>query len=98
MLRGETSSKKIRRENVATSHLIIMLIGDNLNDFSEVFEKKKMEERFKLTDDLQKEFGQKFIVLPNAMYGEWEGTLYNYDYGQSDLQKSELRHKFLKGF
>jgi len=98
MLRGETSSKKTRRENVATSHLIVMLIGDNLNDFSEVFEKKKMEERFDLTDKFQKEFGQKFIVLPNAMYGEWEGALYNYDYGQSDLQKSELRHKFLKGF
>ncbi len=98
MLKTESSSKKTRREKVTASHLIIMLIGDNLNDFSEVFEKKKMEERFDLTDKFQKEFGQKFIVLPNAMYGEWEGTLYNYDYGQSDLQKSEMRHKLLKGF
>jgi 5'-nucleotidase (lipoprotein e(P4) family) len=98
MLKTESSSKKLRRERVSKSHLIIMLIGDNLNDFSEVFEKKKMEERFNLTDKFQKEFGQKFIVLPNAMYGEWEGALYNYDYGQSDLQKSEMRHTFLKGF
>jgi len=98
MLRGETSSKKTRRENVSTSHLIIMLIGDNLNDFSEVFEKKKMEERFDLTDKMKNDFGNRFIVLPNTMYGEWEGAIYNYDYGQSDLQKSELRHSFLKGF
>ena len=98
MLKFESSSKKTRRDKVSASHLIVMLIGDNLNDFSEVFEKKKMEERFDLTDKFQKEFGQKFIVLPNAIYGEWEGALYNYDYGQTDLQKSELRHKFLKGF
>lgn len=98
MLKTESSSKKIRRDKVLETHNIIFLIGDNLNDFSEVFEKINIEERFKITNKLQSEFGQKFIVLPNAMYGEWEGALYNYDYGQSDLQKSELRHKFLKGF
>lgn len=98
MLKTESSSKKIRRDKVSDSHLIIMLIGDNLNDFSEVFEKKKMEERFNLTDKFQKEFGQKFIVLPNAMYGEWEGTLYNYDYDQTNLQKSEMRRSFLREF
>lgn len=97
-LKAESSSKKTRRARVSASHLIVMLIGDNLNDFSEVFEKKRMEDRFKLTDDFKQEFGKKFIVLPNAMYGEWESALYNYDNSLDDLQKSESRHSFLKGF
>lgn len=98
MLKMETSSKKSRRDRVSQSHNIIMLIGDNLNDFSEIFEKKKIEERFELTDKMKKEFGGRFIVLPNAMYGEWEGALYNYDYSQTDLRKSEIRRSYLKGF
>jgi len=32
-------------------------------------------------------FGSKFIVLPNAMYGDWEGALYNYQYNLTPQQK-----------
>jgi 5'-nucleotidase (lipoprotein e(P4) family) len=98
MLRGEESSKQTRREKVNSSHFIIMLIGDNLNDFSEVFEQKKIEERFALTDEMQRDFGKRFIVLPNAMYGDWEGVLYNYDNSLDGFRKSEMRHRNLKGF
>ena len=70
----------------------------NLNDFSEVFEKKSVSERFELTDKMQREFGKRFIVLPNAMYGEWEGALYNYDYSISGNEKSNIRYKYLESF
>ena len=98
MLKTDESSKKDRRDLVSEKNKIIMLIGDNLNDFSEVFEKKSISERFELTDKNQQEFGKRFIVLPNAMYGEWEGALYNFDYSQSTSQKNELRMKHLSDF
>jgi 5'-nucleotidase (lipoprotein e(P4) family) len=98
MLRSEASSKKQRRDKVAQTHNIIMLIGDNLNDFSEIFEQKNIPERFDLTDKMMKEFGSRFIVLPNAMYGEWEGALYNYDYNVSEAAKYEMRKRQLTGF
>lgn len=98
MLKTDESSKKARRDKVSETNKIIMLIGDNLNDFSEVFEKKSVAERFQLTDEMKTEFGKHFIVLPNAMYGEWEGALYDYDYSQASSQKNELRLKNLSDF
>ncbi|MCD4683541.1 MAG: 5'-nucleotidase, lipoprotein e(P4) family [Bacteroidales bacterium] len=98
MLKTDESSKKGRRDMVSETCKIIMLIGDNLNDFSEVFEKKSIPERFELTDKMKKDFGSRFIVLPNAMYGEWEGALYDYDYSKSETEKSEIRHKKLISF
>lgn len=97
-MKTDESSKKGRRDFVSETRKIILLIGDNLNDFSEVFEKKSVSERFELTDKNQQEFGKRFIVLPNAMYGEWEGALYNYDYSKNDIEKQELRNEHLKKF
>ena len=49
-------------------------MGDNLGDFSEVFELDNTGERNARVDEMKKMFGGKFIVLPNAMYGNWEGA------------------------
>ena len=98
MLKTDESSKKGRRDLVGETCKIIMLIGDNLNDFSEVFEKKSIPERFELTDENQKEFGKRFIVLPNAMYGEWEGALYDYDFSMTSQEKREARRRSLQSF
>jgi 5'-nucleotidase (lipoprotein e(P4) family) len=97
-MKTDESSKKARRDVVSETRKIILLIGDNLNDFSEVFEKKSVSERFELTDENQQEFGKRFIVLPNAMYGEWEGALYNYDFSKNNIEKQELRNEHLKKF
>jgi 5'-nucleotidase (lipoprotein e(P4) family) len=98
LMQTDQSSKKTRREKVAENHFIIMLIGDNLNDFSEVFEKKLIPERFEMTDSLKNEFGNRFIVLPNAMYGDWEAAVYKYMYPSNPADKSELMKKALSKF
>lgn len=98
LLRTAESSKKGRRDLVSETNKIILLIGDNLNDFSEVFEKKSVPERFKVTDEMKAEFGIRFIVLPNAMYGEWVGALYDYDYSLSNKEKDEARLNSLQSF
>jgi 5'-nucleotidase (lipoprotein e(P4) family) len=98
LMQTDQSSKKLRRDKVAETHFIIMLIGDNLNDFSEIFEKKLIPERFEMADSLKKEFGNRFIILPNAMYGDWESALYNYDYTGSADERADLRRSKLTGF
>ena len=97
-LRTDTSGKKARRDIVSKTHDITLLIGDNLNDFSKIFEHKPIAERFELTDKMKEEFGKRFIVLPNAMYGEWEGAIYDYNYKKTNAEKSEARYKHLMGF
>ncbi len=74
------SGKEPRRQAVADTHEIIMLFGDNLSDFSAVFDKQPTEIRNAATRDNAALFGSKFIVLPNAMYGDWEGMLYQYEH------------------
>lgn len=71
-------SKESRRQAVMKNYDVIMLLGDNLDDFTQVFESRPINERFAATDSLKNEWGKKFIVLPNAFYGEWESALFNY--------------------
>lgn len=86
------------RTKLAQEYHIALLIGDNLNDFAKIFEKKTIQERFNVTDSLREEFGNRFIILPNAMYGEWEGSIYKYDYNLSHEEKAVLRKTHLDGY
>lgn len=92
------SSKEARRQKVAEQFDIVMLLGDNLNDFAKVFEKKSIADRFAETDAMQAEWGKKFIVLPNAIYGEWENALIEYKRGLSSAQKDSAYKAQLKGY
>jgi 5'-nucleotidase (lipoprotein e(P4) family) len=84
------STKEPRRTGVAAKYRIVMLMGDNLDDFSDVFERKPLLERFAATDSARELFGKRFIVLPNAMYGTWESAVYNYE-RLTEAQKAERR-------
>ncbi len=97
-LRTDTSGKEARRMRISENYEIVMLIGDNLNDFSEVFEEKSSEERTSYVQNLKEKFGESFIVLPNPMYGEWEGALYHYNWGLTPAEKDSLRRKILEAY
>jgi 5'-nucleotidase (lipoprotein e(P4) family) len=73
-----SSSKELRRQEVMKNYDVLMLLGDNLADFSALFDKKNEQERLQNTNLSAGEFGSKFIVLPNPVYGDWESALYNY--------------------
>jgi len=75
-----TSSKEVRRQNISANHTIVMLMGDNLGDFSSLFDKKNTDECNRNVNSVASEFGNRFIVLPNPVYGDWESSLYNYNY------------------
>ena len=91
------SSKETRRQTIMKNYKVVMLMGDNLNDFTSAFEGKNIRDRFAETDKAKGEWGKKFIVLPNATYGEWENALYNYQHGLSDEQKLKQLLSLLKG-
>jgi 5'-nucleotidase (lipoprotein e(P4) family) len=96
---SNSSSKEARRQIVAAKYNVIMLLGDNLIDFMNVFEKGSVDERFIQTDLRKEEWGKQFIVLPNSIYGEWENALYNYERGKlSEAQKDAMRKGLLKGY
>lgn len=98
LLRADTSSKEPRRQMIAKKHRIVLLIGDNLNDLAQVFERKSIADRSAAVDAIKNEFGSRFIVIPNAMYGEWEGAVYEYNSQLTDEEKAVKRRSALKGY
>lgn len=92
------SSKEARRQTVLATHEIIMLMGDNLADFSVLFDKKTADERMKNTNFSAADFGNKFIVLPNPSYGDWESALFNYNYKLSQAQKDSVIRSVIKSY
>ncbi len=94
-LRQTESSKEARRLAISQKYRIVLLVGDNLDDFSNVFERKSVADRFAEVDKARALFGDKFIVLPNAMYGTWENAVY--EYGRlTEEQKAEKRANSLE--
>ena len=91
-LRTKTSDKEPRRRAIAADHEIVLLVGDNIGDFYE--DTSDYAKRDSTVNAMKKEFGKKFIVLPNAMYGNWPSSLHLSDKASVD----SLLHIMTKGF
>jgi acid phosphatase len=78
LMRGEngweSSDKGSRRAVVAAKYRILLLIGDNLEDFISVSD-KSMGGRDSLASKYDDWWGSKWIVLPNPTYGSWEQAM-----------------------
>lgn len=98
LFRTAESNKESRRQRVARDYKILLLVGDNLNDFTDLWEKQGVARRLALTDSLRAEFGKRFIILPNPMYGDWENAIYQYNFKLSAQAKDSLRKAYLKAF
>ncbi|MDX6531283.1 MAG: hypothetical protein QOH41_3573 [Blastocatellia bacterium] len=95
----KNSSKEPRRQSVGASYRIVLLMGDDLNDFAEVFENSKtVESRAAAADRYQAEFGRRFIMLPDPMYGNWESAIYGYNFKLTEAEKAEKRRRLLKDY
>jgi len=75
-----TSDKSSRRELIAGKYALLMLFGDDLNDFVSA-SGKTIEQRRQLVADNAAKLGTVWYVLPNATYGSWERALGAKDVG-----------------
>jgi 5'-nucleotidase (lipoprotein e(P4) family) len=95
---NQSSSKEDRRQLVRKQYRIVLLMGDNLNDFADWFENSKMvADRLASVEQNKAQFGKRFIVLPNPMYGDWENAIYDYNFKLTEKQKAAKRAEYLKG-
>ncbi len=87
VLKTDTSDKTVRRTEVGKNYTVVMLVGDNLRDFSESFVTPKLDftkaedrasainTRYAETDKNAFRWGSDWIILPNPAYGEWQKPL-----------------------
>jgi 5'-nucleotidase (lipoprotein e(P4) family) len=76
LVRGErpewdSGDKGPRREYVATRYRVLLLVGDDLNDFVNAREKSQAE-REEIMRTTAANWGTKWFMLANPMYGSWE--------------------------
>lgn len=98
LMRSDEKSKVSRRDIVAENYRIVLLMGDNLADFSGVFDNKSTNEREALVDSLKQEFGLRYIILPNAMYGSWLDAMHDHDFSLEADEIERIQRDKLKGF
>ena len=90
-------SKAARRKAISAKYHVVLLMGDDLNDFAAVFENSKtVASRIDAAERNKSQFGARFIVLPNPMYGDWENSIYEYNFTQTEEQKAAKRKNLLK--
>ena len=94
---GMTSSKESRQKKVKEHYRVALLIGDNLNDFNDDFVGKSIADRAAQVDRERPEFGARFIVVPNPMYGDWEKAIYENKSPLTEEEKRTYRRAALKG-
>lgn len=71
---GWGSDKSTRRAYIARSFRILLLVGDDLNDFVAA-DRASVAERSDLVRRYHANWGTRWLVLPNPMYGSWERSL-----------------------
>lgn len=95
----KTSSKESRRQSVDAKFRIVLLMGDNLNDFAEIFQQSKtVADRLAAVERNKAQFGKRFIVLPNVMYGDWESAVYDYNFKLTEEEKAARRKSQLRTY
>jgi predicted secreted acid phosphatase len=61
----------VRQDEIASSHKVILLMGDNLNDFSRIYYVDNVTDRKALMQQDKALFGTRYILLPNPTDGHW---------------------------
>ncbi|MFH1304405.1 MAG: HAD family acid phosphatase [Planctomycetota bacterium] len=89
-----TWNKTSRRTFVARCHRILLLLGDDFNDFT-CQGKLSARERITQGERYQEYWGRRWILLPNPVYGDWEKALYHYDSALPTAEKLRLKFNAL---
>lgn len=91
---GWTSSKIERRKLIEENYRVIMVFGDDLNDFLPAKDISR-KEREDLVNASKTHFGERWFILPNPVYGSWDQALYDFENDLSDSDKARTLYQRL---
>ncbi|MDH4109098.1 MAG: acid phosphatase [Gammaproteobacteria bacterium] len=72
----DTSDKSATREQLAASHDLLLMLGDNLNDYKRDYYVADVDERYALMERDRLEYGVEFVLLPNPTDGHWVRAIF----------------------
>jgi len=102
LLRGERpewrSDKSSRYREVAGSHRVLVLVGDDLNDFVPVPRGATPESRSALVDPHRARFGRDWFLLPNPVHGSWQRAVVEGAGAESTAAETQRKLEVLRVF
>ena len=100
LMRGENnwgSDKGSRRALVAQKYRVLLMAGDNLGDFVDAKDNNlSPQQRKAIVEEYADYWGEKWFMLQNIAYGDWEGALYDFDYSLSPHEVHNTRLESLE--
>lgn len=88
----DTSDKTPTRQAVSAGHQIVLMLGDNLNDYKRDYYVADVDERYALMERDKNEYGEKFILLPNPTDGHWVRAIF----GESEPEPTDENRRILR--
>jgi 5'-nucleotidase (lipoprotein e(P4) family) len=92
-----TSAKSTRRAFIAKDYRLLLLVGDNLGDFTDAY-KGSIAERQKVFEDNKAHWGKDWIAIPNPTYGSWESAAYGHDFKAPPEEQRQKKLDSLKAW
>lgn len=88
--------KESRRAVVASRYRVLLLLGDDLNDFVPAH-RATLAERQALAERERAHFGRDWFLLANPLYGSWRRALEGFASGLAPEEARRLRASHLRG-
>jgi acid phosphatase len=92
-----TGDKSTRRAAVAATHRVLLLIGDDFNDFVSAQRLPDAERRATVEREAAR-WGHDWIIIPNPMYGSWEGAAIDFQFRAPPGERRRIKHEKLKPY
>jgi 5'-nucleotidase (lipoprotein e(P4) family) len=89
LLKESSSDKTERRDLVSNDYEIIVLLGDQLTDFDQVFDNSNAGERTDMVTSMWEQMRTSFVLFPNPIYGGWMDPILNGAEGDKKKRKSK---------
>jgi acid phosphatase len=89
-----TGDKTSRRAEVAKTHRVLLLIGDDFNDFVSA-QRLPPPERRATAEREAARWGRDWIIIPNPMYGSWENAAINFQFRASPEERRKIKRDTL---
>lgn len=84
------SKKESRDKVVAKDYRVVMMLGDNLGDFTDKADGTP-EERQAFVKEAADHWGHDWIMLPNPEYGSWESAAFGGDWKKSADERRQMK-------
>lgn len=88
----ESSNKELVQQEIRESFDVVVLLGDNLNDFARRYYSTDVDQRLGLMEEDRNRYGRDYILFPNPTDGHWIRAIF----GESEPPASDANRAILR--